>query len=298
MINRFRMGINMRKSIVLCVITNIMFLTGCGRILDMPVGIQETMQMGVVSDEDYPYEVTRNDYNTLETDAIEISLDNLIESVEGVYTYDGEHLTISAAGDYILTGDMDSGNLIVNAYDDEVVHLFLNNVEISSGNGFAIYVENAGKVIITLMEGTENILSDGHAYTEMQKACIFSNADLTINGNGKLYIYGYYADGVRSKDRLKLINTNIYVKSKKDGLRGNDAVILLDSITEIECEGTGILSNSDDDMVILQGGSCKIIAGQNAISSNRYVSVHDCLTDLYSILETVKCSGHLDISEY
>lgn len=283
----------MKKLMVLSIIVNMMFLTGCHMILNMPLGAQEAITMNAAeSGGEYSYEVTRNDYNILEKDAVEIDPH---ESIEGVYGYDDGKLTIYAAGDYILTGNLGDVNLIISVFDDEIVHLFLDNVEINSNSGSTIYVENANKVIITSIEGTKNIISDGSGHEEAHKACIFSNSDLTINGEGILYVYGYYADGIRSKERLKLVNTNLFVKAMEDGIRGNDAVILLDSIAEVECEGTGILSNGDDDMVVLQGGSCKIIAGQNAILSNRYISIHDCLTDLYSIWETVKCNGIMDI---
>ena len=289
----------MRKSVVLLyVIANIVFLTGCQDVLNMPVGIQENTQMSTTDyDEVYSYEMTRNDYNTSETGALKIDLSNLSESMVDIYTFDSGQLTIHAEGSYILTGNLSRGNLIIHVYDDEIVHLILDNVEISSYNNPAIYVENADKVILTLKEGTENILSDGSGGGEMHKACIFSNSDLTINGAGMLYVYGYHADGVRSKDYLKLANTNLFVRAERNGLRGNDAVIIMDSMTEIESEGTGILSNSESDMVVLQGGSCKVIAGENAIASNSYISIHDCITDLYSILETIKCNGILDISE-
>ena len=289
----------MKKESVLCVITGIMvLLTGCNRVLDMPVGIQETIQMSPAeSYAEYSYEMTNNDYNTSAEDALKIDLNNLSESMENTYIYENRQLTIHAAGNYILTGNLSRGNLIIHVYDDEIVHLILDNVEISSYNGSAIYVENAGKVILTLKEGTENILSNSSGSDENQKACIFSNSDLTINGTGKLCVYGYHADGIRSKDCLKLTDTNLFIRAEKDGLRGNDAVIILDSITEIESEGTGILSNSDNDMVVLQGGSCKVVAGENAISSNNLISIHDCMINLYSILEKVKCNGILDINE-
>lgn len=285
----------MKKLMALCVIVNMIFLTGCHRILDLPIGTQEPIAINTIeSGGEYSYEMTKNDYNVLETDAVKIASN---ESIEGIYGYDDGKLTIYAAGDYILEGNLGNVNLIISVFDDEIVHLFLDNVEINSDSGPAIYVENANKVIITSKEGTKNIISDGSGYEEIHKACIFSNSDLTINGEGILYVYGYYADGVRTKDRMKLVNTNLFVKAKEDGIRGNDAVILLDSTAEVECEGTGILSNSDDDMVIVQGGSCKVIAGQNAFFSNRYISIHDCLTDLYSIWETMKCNGVIDIGE-
>ena len=58
-----------------------------------------------------------------------------------------------------------------------------------------IYVSNADKVVITLAEGTENVVTDGDSYlladaaatdaaSAEPNATIFSKADLTINGSG------------------------------------------------------------------------------------------------------------------
>lgn len=290
----------MREKLILLAgaMANIAFLAGCQGILDIPVGLQDTAQRNVMeSSEVYSYEITRKDYDTMDTNPIEIDLGSISEDMEGVCTFDGRQLTLCEEGNYVLTGKMGNGSLVINVFDDEVVHLILNNVEISSDNGAAIYVKSADKVIITAKDGTENILSDSSRHDDVQRACIFSNSDLTINGEGMLYVYGYHADGVRSKDRLKLINANVFVRAKEDGIRGNDAVIILDSITEVECEGTGIVSNNDDDMVVVQGGSCKVIAGKNAITSNKQVSIHGSQTDLYSVLETILCNGTVEIDE-
>ncbi len=290
----------MKKRNILWVIlsVSIFWLTGCREMLEMPVGSVETVKEAqTAQNTGERYEITANDDCTQETEAVEIDLNNLQGDREGIYTYEKGILTICAAGDYVISGKMTGGNLWIKVFDDEVVHLFLNNAEIVSDNGAAVYVENAAKAIITAREGTENIMSSRARQEGTQKACIFSNSDLTINGSGNLSVYGYHSDGVRSKDQLKVINTNLYVKAQADGIRGNDGVIIYDSSTEVECEGTGILSNSDKDMVILRGGSCKVIAGKNAIAANQYISIQDSLTDLYSVLETVKCDGIRDFDE-
>lgn len=290
----------MKRKILLCfVCTLFMFLTsGCREIIEVSVGtVEEADIKNSELSSIHQYEITHNDYSTEETDAIIIDLNNLSEGMEGIYTYDGQYLTICRAGEYIIRGNTNNGNINIEVFDDEIVHLFLDNVDIQSDKGAVIRVESAAKVIITAKAGTDNILSEKSKTGGKQKACIFSNSDLTINGSGNLYVYGYYADGVRSKDLLRIVNTNLYVKTKEDGIRGNDGIILYNSITDVECEGTGILSNSDKDKVILQGGSCKVIAGKNAIAANCYIAVHDSQLDLYSILEKVKCSGILEIDE-
>lgn len=273
-------------------------LSGCREVLEMPVGApKEAEGEQLAADQGKHYEITNLDYATSEAEAWEIDLNGLEEGAGEFYEYDGRQLTLGHAGNYVITGRMNNGNIVVNVFEDETVHLILDDVEIKSFEGPAVYIEKAAKAVITAKEGTESVLSDSSMHEGEQRACIFSNCDLTINGGGMLSVYGYHGDAVRSKDQLKLVNTNLYVKAKDQGLRGNDGVILMDSSTEAECEGIGVFSNSSKDMVIVQGGSLKVIAGKNAIAASRYVSIQDCQIDLYSVLETVWCEGVREFDE-
>ena len=288
-----------KKILVLTGLTlNLAMLSGCGRLLEIQIGSGSGAEKEKREDDIVGrYEMTQKDYDTTLSGAKEIDLGTLKEGAGDGYTYDDGEVIISGEGKYLIKGKMNHGSLRVNAFEDEVIHLLFDNVEIKSDRGAALYVEKAAKVILTAMEGTENILSDGAQYRETGKACVFSNSDLTVNGNGALAVYGYYSDGVRSRDQIKIVDTSLYVKTGGDGIRGNDGVIIADSMVEVECEGTGILSDSEKDMVVVHGGDCKIIAGKNAIAANRYVSVRESRMDLYSIWEAVKCDGVRELDE-
>ena len=294
-----QMNFSWKKSMLSSLFLSLsVLLPGCGEFMELQVGNSISEQpsfpaAGGVGQ----YEITANDRDTSEDNALIIDFNCLDEGTGTSYTYDGETLLISKAGTYVLKGSLSSSQLRIDVFEDEIVHLVLDNAEIAPANGAAIYVENAGKVILTSKEGTENILSDGFPSRKAEKACIFSNSDLTVNGSGVLCVYGYHFDGVRSKDQVKIIDTVLYAKAKGDGIRGNDGVIITDSFTEIECEGTGLYSDSQKDIVAVQGGSCKIIAGKNAVSASQYVSVKDCQTDFYSIWEPVACSGIQELDE-
>lgn len=288
------------KKVILCAgtVINMVLLSGCGAFWEMPVraGVSENKEAELTKGNG-EYEITDRDYDTSKSGAVEISLENPEEGGGDGYSCEGREIIIHAGGKYVIRGKLDNGSLTINVFEDEIVHLILDNAEIKAGHGAAIYVEQADKVILTAGEGTMNVLSDGMKYAEAQKACLFSSADLTINGGGSLAVYAYYADGVRSKDQIKIVDTDLYVKAKDDGIRGNDGVILTGSVTEVECEGTGIISGSEKDMIIMQGGSCKVTAGKNAVAANKYVSIRDCQTDLYSVWEAIQCNGIRDIEE-
>lgn len=292
-------GSDMRRvGIILSVIWCIMMMCGCSRLLDAELAMSDSVEYVLTEETSADsLEITNHDSKVSYVNATEINLENS-QAVEGEgYSFDGNKLIIFSAGDYLLSGVLTDGSIVVDAYDDEVVHLYLNNVHVTSGNEPALCVQSADKVIVTALEGTGNSFSDNVRHEQETPACIFSNVDLTINGQGTLQVFGYHEDGVRTKDCLKVVSGVLYVKAKGDGLRGNDGVILFDSAVEVECEKTALFSESEKDMVVLQGGTCKTIAGEHAIYANKKVVIKGTVTDLYSTLEAIVCNGTREIEE-
>lgn len=74
-------------------------------------------------------------------------------------------VTIASAGTYVISGKLDNGQIIVDAKDKGTVKLVLNGAQINSSDKAPIYVKNAGKTIISLEAGMENIITDGTKYT-------------------------------------------------------------------------------------------------------------------------------------
>ena len=110
-------------------------------------------------------------------------------SVEGDgISVNGTIVTITAAGTYSISGTLNNGQIVVDTQDKETVNLILNGIDISYATSAPIYVSNADKTVITLANGTENVVTDGTSYvfpdteTDEPNAAIFSKDDLTING--------------------------------------------------------------------------------------------------------------------
>ncbi|MBD5456725.1 MAG: carbohydrate-binding domain-containing protein [Lachnospiraceae bacterium] len=281
------------------IVLNVFLLSGCGRLLNASVGTPAFEQeMGGYA-ENIQYEVTDIDRRTETLNQIEINLDELSGSGNKTenYAYEPGCLTIYKGGDYFISGKADNCRLVIKAYDDEIVHLIFDSAELHAKEGTVLYGEQAGKIIITLQAGTENLIYDSVEYATDTEACIFSNCDLTINGSGSLNVYGYYHDAIRSKDRIKIIGANLYIRAKNNGIRGNDGVVIEDSNVEVESEGTGILTNAEKAYVAVQGGVLKVTSGENAIYADGYVSIKNCLKDLYSVKEAVRCGGTVEIDE-
>jgi hypothetical protein len=185
-------------------------------------------------------------------------------------------LTIKTGGVYVLSGKFD-GQIVVDAEDKSTVRLVLNGVEINNSDSSAIHVAKAKKTTISLVEGTENRLTDGNHYvfadssTDEPNAAIFSKDDLTINGTGKLIVTGNYNNGITSKDELKITSGNIQIDAVDDGLMGRDLVAVKEGNITINAGGDGIKSSNDKDTskgtIALEGGTYNVVAGNDGIQA-------------------------------
>lgn len=201
-------------------------------------------------------EFTEEDLNFKYDDhtATHITFDgiNIKVSGDGATAKNGV-LTISKGGTYVFTGTLSDGQVVVNANDPDKVHLVLKGVSITCSNNTPIYVKNADKTFITLVEKTENSLTNGvkHVKTGDKKVdgVIFSTADLTLNGNGILNIKTKDKHGIVSKEDLVITGGSYNITAVKDALYGKDCVKIKDGIFNISTvDGNGIQSKNDDDI--------------------------------------------------
>ena len=211
-------------------------------------------------------------------DSTDITLAGTIATVDGTgaVAADGS-VTISEAGTYVLSGTLSDGQIIVDEQAKGTVHLVMNGVQLTDSDSSPLYIKEAGKVVITLQEGTENSVTDGATYvfadgaTDEPSAAIFSKADLTINGTGKLTVTGNYNDGISSKDDLKIMSGTIEVTAADDGIVGKDLIAVQDGNITINAEGDGIKSTNDEDadkgFIAIAAGTFDITAGNDGIQA-------------------------------
>ena len=149
--------------------------------------------------------------------------------------------TITQPGIFAVTGSMAGGQIVVNvdktAYPAGVVELDLMGVDLTNETAAPIYVEAIGdEVRIAAKSGTVNTISDGTSHSDTYTdsdgnvntvdAAIFSRDDLKIKGTGALTVNGNSADGIVSKNDLKIYNGTITVNAVDDGIRGKDSVTI------------------------------------------------------------------------
>lgn len=272
-----------------------LILGGCGSLLNTPVGVDADAAAALTEQNetaDFFYEITAKDALTKEESAVLVSLDDLGSTVPDGCSYEDGNLVIQNAGCYLISGRLD-GEIIVDTFSDDMVHLCLNGVEINAAGSPAVYVKRASKAVLTAMEGTQNIFSDSHHEEEGQKGCICAECSITLNGPGSFLVYGYDQNGIWSSDELKIVQTNLSVKAKKNALRGKHQVIVYDSQAQIESEKDGIHTESDDDLAAVQGGTVTITSGRYGISAMHSVLVKDTECTFYTTLGEINCDGQV-----
>ena len=207
-----------------------------------------------------------------------IDLNNLSSTGNGI-NISGSTITIQSAGTYYFSGTA-TANIVVNAEKQQVI-LVLDNVNLTSTNTSAINVIKAKEVIINSAKGSTNTITDSSNYTVFTEddepdGCIFSKADLVINGLGKLVVKANYQDGIVSKDTLKIINTNIEITSADDGIRGKDYVSIKNSSIQITSTGDGIKATNtetDTGFVAIDGGTITLNSKADGIQAETYVNI-------------------------
>ncbi len=214
----------------------------------------------VIESEDKSSELfTANDLNADWdiTGAAEITLsdDGTTVKGNGAYVYNGD-VYIAYAGKYILSGKLTNGNVIINADGDDKIWLMLDGVSVHCEDDAAIRIEQADKVFITLADETENTLSSGSQYkadviSAGVDGTIYSRDDLTINGNGALYVTAAYQHGIVCNDDLVLTGGSVTVEAVQDGFHANDSVRIKDTDINISAGDDGITVSNDNETAFL-----------------------------------------------
>ena len=246
---------------------------------------QEETESSVSSSEDSAY--TYSDYELDDSfdrqSAASITLSGSTAQSNGSgVSINNATVTISKEGCYLISGELEDGQIIVDAGDSDKVQLVLDNASIHCSTGSAILVRNADKVKVTLAADSENELSDGTEYQtddDNPDAALFSKDDLVINGSGSLTVQGNYKHGIAGNDDLVITGGRLTVNSLSHALRGKDSVAILDGTFVLTSQKDGIQASNTEDStkgwVQIDGGNFTIQSSGDGIQAETNLSIYD-----------------------
>ncbi len=200
----------------------------------------------------------------------------------------GSTVQITEEADYLVTGTLTDGMLVINAPKEAKVHLIFDNVHITNGRNAALYIPQADKVVLTLAQGSENSLDSTGGFSEIDgnnlDGALFSKEDLTINGTGNLTVTSAQGHGIVCKDDLVIAGGTLQVQAASHALQANDSVRFTDASLTATAGKDGIHAENSDDaalgFVFIRCGKLKIDAQGDGISAGSSLTVLDGSFDI------------------
>lgn len=182
-------------------------------------------------------------------------------------TVTGGHVVIrstSARINYVVTGTSENGSLKI--YSENKFKLTLNGLTLTNPTGAAINNQGGKSLYLVLADGTENTLTDGTTYTDVdgedQKGALFSEGQVLVSGKGTLVVNGLSRHGMVSDDYFRFRpGCKVYVKSAVGhGIKANDGITIDGGVLNIEVAGAGAKGIRCDSTMTVNGGRTTIIA--------------------------------------
>ncbi len=191
---------------------------------------------------------------------------------------DGQTLTVSAEGVYVLTGTARNATVLVEADDNAKIQLVLDGLSIENEDFPCIYVKSADKVFLTTVTDsslsvTGSFRADGDTNTD---GAIFSKDDLVLNGTAKMTVTSS-ENGIVCKDDLKLTGGSYVITAASKCLEAEDSIRIADGDFTLSAGSDGLHAENDEDdtlgWIYISGGSFVIDAGDDGVHAKAYVQI-------------------------
>lgn len=277
----------MKKHLAILTVAILVMLAGCGSGEEAPdQTTKASSSVNAISADEIDTSVSKADQDAsyAESSATKISLSGSSASIsgDGASEKDGT-ITIQQEGTYVVTGALNDGRIVVQAADTHKVHIVLKGASIYCADHAALFIKQADKVFLTLADGSENTLGSGSSYHLSDEdsnvdGVIFSRADLTLNGSGKLTVNAKYKHAIVSKDDL-IVTGGAYAITAGNGggLYGKDCVKITNGTFTIQSGTDGIqasnVEQADRGYVYISGGALHITAGTDGIQADTVLRI-------------------------
>lgn len=242
-----------------------------------------------INDNEYKYAVSGIDSILFgdDSETIIITYGGSSVSVINPLSFEGVSVAVDGA-DVVVTSTLDdrkvdyqlsgsTGDGMFKIYSDYKYNLILNGVSITNNDGPAINIQSGKKCSLTLEDGTENSLTDGDSYAdsdEDQKAALFSEGQIKLEGSGSLTVRGNYKHAICSDDYIKISEGSITISgAEKDGIHATDYFEMSGGSLNITSDGDGI--DVDGYVLVSDGEITTLNPGDdiNAISSDSITTI-------------------------
>lgn len=242
-----------------------------------PVDSIDTEDQFTDRDLDPSYDEDEAIYIELETNSATADSSSGIEIENESDGADKTQITIEEEGVYVFSGTLSYGQILVACEDEDAkVQIVLNGADITNNDSACILVQSADKLFITLEEGTENKLSDtGEEYVQpedMDKTVdgvVFADCDVTLAGDGSLEINAGYAQGIVSKNDIRITGGTIEITSAGKGMEANDSIRIYDGTVNIDSEDDGFNTDNEEEFgkgyIYIENGTLTIDSGDDGI---------------------------------
>lgn len=246
------------------------------------------------------------DFDTLAAYTVIPDGATVVEGSEDAYT-------ITAAGDYVLTGTFEAGVTVKK--NSGSVHIYLNNATINcdhsneytgeddADNAFAIKKGNT--VTLTVVDGTTNTV------TSDEKNAISSNGDLYINGTGTLNVTSTAKNGLKVDSALIITDATLNVTAVNHAIsaynvNAKDCTINVTTANdgeakdgihaeiedpETEDDISSIVWTADDGYVILNNVTYTANVEGDGIQADTYVYINGGTYDISTTAKFVAYSA-------
>lgn len=226
---------------------------------------------------------------------------------------EGESVLIDQAGTYILEGNY-SGQIVIDTEEEEMVRLVFNGASLSNSQEAPLYIKNAELVVLTLVDGTSNTITDISPHVEnaeiqdVTNGAITSKVDLVIEGTGSLLIQAENKSGILAKDSLLVEDGSLEILAAKNGIKANDLFWMTGGRLSIEAGTDGLESETDmlvdggtlwiesmedslhaEGSIVINGGEFILKSNDDAIRSDESLVINDGtirVTESYEGLES------------
>lgn len=270
----------LKKKFVLILLAGVLLFSGCGAQEEMEQSkdVEQTeeeknSELSAINQEEI---FSNRDFRTeYEENCAYIQLKGTSAICESnAVEIEGSIITIKDEGTYVFSGNLEDGRIVVDSEDTDKTQIVLNGVSIHSETSASIYIKQSDKVFITLEADTENVLSNGGTFEQIDEneidGVIFSKADLTLNGTGMLQIESPNGHGIVSKDDLIFTGGKYTIDVSAHGVSAND-------------------------MLGIAGGEFTITSGEDGVHCDMNIQIEDGVYEINTKDDAIHADETLNI---